>query len=269
MKPMDGLSLQLVDGERLRYVDRGLGDPVVLVHGFPGNLDYSWARGIDLFAQRDRVIAMDLLGFGWSDRPRHADYGRAAQADRIAMLLDSLDIRAATVIGASFGGGVAQHLAASRPDLVSRLVLLCAEDASLPCGILDSTVTFRSLLGAMGLPVIGPHIGRVAARALAAPDMRDDDSVALALEPLRRPWTSGWFGKLVADLRSEQLLDLARIAMSTLVISSDGDETIPPAIGAAIVAKVPGARHVVLSDLPHGFWGRRPELLAQELDGIQ
>ena len=269
MKPMDRASLQLADGARLRYIDQGHGDPIVLIHGFPGHLDYSWARAIDLFAQRDRVIAMDLLGFGWSDRPRDADYGRPAQADRIATLLDSLDVRAGTVIGASFGGGVAQHLAATRPDLVSRLVLLSAEDASRPSGILDSTWALRSLIAAIGVPVVGQYIGRAAARGLAAPDRRDDESVELALAPLRRPWTSGWFGKLFADLRNEQLLDLSRIAMSTLVISSDGDESVPATIGEAIVAKVPGARHVVLSGLPHGFWGRRPELLVQELDGVR
>jgi pimeloyl-ACP methyl ester carboxylesterase len=261
-------SLLVADGARLRYVDRGHGDPIVLIHGFPGNLDYSWTRAIDLFAARHRVIAMDMLGFGWSDRPRTADYGRPAEASRIAELLDALEVSGATVVGVSYGGGVAEHLAAMRPDLVSRLVLLSAEDASVRCSLLDSTRELRIAFAVIGLPIIGLRIGRTFAREQGTPDRRDDDSVDVAVLPLRRPWTFGWLGKLFADLRRERLLDLARIGVPTLVISSDGDDTIPPSIGEAIVAKIPGARHIVLSGLPHGFWGDQPELLAQELTRV-
>jgi len=265
MKPLDGASLRLADGARLRYIDQGHGDPIVLIHGFPGHLDYSWARAIDLFALRDRVIAMDLLGFGWSDRPRDADYGRPAQADRIATLLDSLDVREGTVIGASFGGGVAQHLAAIRPDIVSRLVLVSSEDASVPSGLLDSSLALQALVGALGLPIVGPRIGRMATRALSAPDMRDPETIERGLAPLLRPWTLGWIRKVLRDLRDEPALQLSAIRSPTLIISSDGDESVPPAVGEAIAEKIPGARHVVLSGLPHGYWGRRPEILARTL----
>ncbi len=95
--------------------------------------------------------------------------------------------------------------------------------------------------------------------------MRDPETVERALAPLLRPWTLGWIRKVLRDLREEPVLQLSAIRSPTLIISSDGDETIPPAVGEAIAGKIPGARHVVLSGLPHGYWGRRPEILAREV----
>jgi pimeloyl-ACP methyl ester carboxylesterase len=111
------------DGVELACVDAGNGPPILFLHGFPTS-GYLFRAAIADLADAHRCIAPDLLGLGDSTGPLDSDYSLPAQADRMARLLDELGIREATVVGHDLGGGVAQHLVASCPDRVSRLVLV-------------------------------------------------------------------------------------------------------------------------------------------------
>jgi pimeloyl-ACP methyl ester carboxylesterase len=99
------------DGVRIRYVDDGQGAPVILIHGYSGNVDRHWiAPGVfaDLAADH-RVIAFDCRGHGQSGKPTTPDaYGRA-MSDDVARLLDHLKIRRAHIVGYSMGAMIAGH----------------------------------------------------------------------------------------------------------------------------------------------------------------
>ncbi len=90
-----------------------------------------------------RALLVDLLGFGFSDRPQAFSYTLEAHAETVARLLDRLALRGCRVIGHSFGGSVAIVLAASRPDLVAGLIVaepnLEPEDATLSRTVADQT----------------------------------------------------------------------------------------------------------------------------------
>ena len=75
-----------VAGARVRYLDVGEGPPVVLVHGFASSLE-TWGAVVPALRKHHRVIALDLKGFGWTDRPE-GDYSPPAQARLILDLLD-------------------------------------------------------------------------------------------------------------------------------------------------------------------------------------
>ena len=110
-----------LDGARVRYVDEGQGPPVVLIHGFASSLD-AWATVTPELVKRHRVIALDLKGFGWSDRPE-GDYSPRAQATLVVQLLDRLGVKRAAVVAHSWGSSVALALALMAPDRVSRIAL--------------------------------------------------------------------------------------------------------------------------------------------------
>src|SRR3990172_12332306 len=112
-----------IDGVRVHYVEAGRGDPVVLIHGWNGST-FSYRHTIPELAQNHRVVALDLLGFGYSGRPARADYSVTAQVRLVAGLMDRLDIPSAVVAGHSMGGGIAMRLALSHPERVERLVLV-------------------------------------------------------------------------------------------------------------------------------------------------
>jgi pimeloyl-ACP methyl ester carboxylesterase len=113
-----------VDGVRLHYVERGSGEPLVLLHGNGSMIDDFESSGlIDLAAKNYRVIAFDRPGFGHSDRPRNVVWTPDAQAELIRHALERLNVSNATVLGHSWGASVAVAMALKYPDLVRGLVL--------------------------------------------------------------------------------------------------------------------------------------------------
>jgi pimeloyl-ACP methyl ester carboxylesterase len=102
----------VLDGVKIRYIDRGQGEPVVLLHGGTSNLDSWITSGVVAALEKDyRVIAYDARGAGKSDKPREATaYGRQQALD-VGRLLDALQIQRAHIVGFSLGGStVAQAL---------------------------------------------------------------------------------------------------------------------------------------------------------------
>ncbi len=105
-------------GVRIRYVDKGTGHPIVLLHGKGNNLDAAWIRTGVLanLAKDHRVIAMDLRGHGKSGKPHDPEaYGEEMGRD-VVRLLDHLQIRRAHILGYSMGGGVNAKLLTTHPD---------------------------------------------------------------------------------------------------------------------------------------------------------
>ena len=113
-----------VNGVRLHYVERGAGDPLVLLHGNGSMIqDFESSGLIDLAAKDFRVIVFDRPGFGHSDRPRNVVWTPDAQAELIKRALARLGVSNALVLGHSWGASVAVALALKYPDLVRGLVL--------------------------------------------------------------------------------------------------------------------------------------------------
>jgi pimeloyl-ACP methyl ester carboxylesterase len=100
----------------------GEGDPVLLLHGWPEHW-YAWRKLIPRLAERYRVLALDLRGFGWSDIAWEG-FEKESMADDVAGVLAELDIRRTRLIGHDWGGWIGFLLALSRPELVERLVAL-------------------------------------------------------------------------------------------------------------------------------------------------
>lgn len=115
----------LVEGHRLAYLDEGSGPPVLLIHGIPTS-SLLWRDIIPVLARSHRVIAPDMLNYGKSDKPLHADVSIAAQARLTVGVLDALGIRRADVVSHDIGGGVAQIIAVRHPERVGKLVLSSA-----------------------------------------------------------------------------------------------------------------------------------------------
>jgi pimeloyl-ACP methyl ester carboxylesterase len=113
-----------VNGVRLHYVERGSGEPLVLLHGNGSMIDDFDCSGlIDLAAKDYRVIVFDRPGFGHSNRPRSVVWTPEAQAELIRHALEQLAISNAIVLGHSWGASVAVALALKYPALVRGLVL--------------------------------------------------------------------------------------------------------------------------------------------------
>ncbi|MGA2995849.1 alpha/beta fold hydrolase [Bradyrhizobium sp.] len=138
-----------VNGVRLHYVERGSGEPLVLLHGNGSMIqDFESSDLIELAAKRFRVIVFDRPGFGHSDRPRHVVWTPDAQAELFKEALVRLRISNAIVLGHSWGASIAVAMALKFPGMVRGLIL--ASGYYYPTIRLDVVAS-----AAPTLPVIG------------------------------------------------------------------------------------------------------------------
>jgi len=117
-----------LDGARLYYYaagSRGGGEPVVFLHGFPTS-SHLWSDVVPLLPDGRRIVVVDMLGYGRSDRPAGRSVSVRGHAERTLALLDALGINRACVVGHDVGGGVAQVMAVRWPQRVSHLCLINA-----------------------------------------------------------------------------------------------------------------------------------------------
>jgi abhydrolase domain-containing protein 6 len=112
-----------VDGERWSYLEAGRGELIVLVHGYTGSKE-NWLPVIADLAEKHRVIAVDLPGWGESMPKDGQDYGPVAQAARLSAFLKSEAPQAALLVGHSMGGMISGLMTAEHPEQVQRIVFM-------------------------------------------------------------------------------------------------------------------------------------------------
>ncbi len=169
------------NGTRLHIVEAGTGPLVLLLHGFP-EFWGAWQRQIPVLADAGfRTVAVDLRGYGASDKPPRGYDGYTAAAD-IVGLVRALGEKTASLVGTGYGGQVAWATASLHPRVVERLVVLAAaHPARLHASLLSGD---RAQYRAMG-PMLAFQLPRYEHRVT-----RDD--AALVEEYLRRWAGPAW-----------------------------------------------------------------------------
>jgi pimeloyl-ACP methyl ester carboxylesterase len=133
-QPEIGQSTQ-ANGIRTNYLEAGSGSRhVVLVHGSgPGVTAYAnWRLVLPALGEHFHVVAPDMVGFGYSERPDDVRYSLDTWADQTLGLMDTLGIDRAHMVGNSFGGAISLRLATKHPDRVDKLVLMGSMGVEFP-----------------------------------------------------------------------------------------------------------------------------------------
>jgi pimeloyl-ACP methyl ester carboxylesterase len=134
VKPEIG-STVVANGIETNYLEDGSGDDtVLLIHGSgPGVTSYAnWRLVIPALATKFRVIAPDMVGFGFSERPKDVQYNVQTWADQTVGLMDALGIEKASLVGNSFGGAIALRIATQHPERIDKLVLMGSMGVPFP-----------------------------------------------------------------------------------------------------------------------------------------
>ena len=128
-----------IEGARMRYLRAGAGPPLILLHGLLG-YSFSWRYTMPALAPYATVYAPDLLGAGFSDRPRGIDHSMRGTALRVLRFVEKLGLASFDLLGTSRGGAVAMAAAAEcvgaegSCPMVRRLVLVCPVNPYSPHG---------------------------------------------------------------------------------------------------------------------------------------
>ncbi len=125
---------QFIDagGIRTNYHDLGEGEPTVMIHGSgPGVTAFAnWRGSFPVLSERLRIIAPDMLGFGYTETPEGMEYTLENWVKHLIGLLDALGIEKANLVGNSYGGALTLATAIRHPDRVNRIVLMGAAGVS-------------------------------------------------------------------------------------------------------------------------------------------
>lgn len=246
------------DGTRIHFVDKGEGEPVVLIHGFAasGRLNWELPGILDGLARTHRVLAMDNRGHGKSDKPHDVDqYGVRMVAD-VVRLLDHVELEKAHVVGYSMGGFITTKLVTSHPQRVASAVIGAAgwrRDAEPRMALLDeigdsleSGQGLRPLMLALN-PTDRPAPSEAALQATNQMIMAVNDPLALAAA----------IRGMRAMTVEQELLENNRVPVTAVVGSID-----PLREGVDELAAVMNHLELVLIDqADHMTAIRRPELL--------
>jgi pimeloyl-ACP methyl ester carboxylesterase len=250
-----------VHGHRRAYVRTGSGPVILLLHGL-GCDHTTWAPIVDSLARTHTVIAPDLLGHGRSDKPR-ADYSVGGYANGMRDLLTLLGIDSATVVGHSFGGGVAMQFAYQYPERTERLVLVGSGGLGpdvTPAIRAITTPGFHHVMGVLSAPGLR-HVTTATMRLLArtgVTQLRDLDEVADIYDSFKDPHTRAairhvvravvdWKGQIVTMADRAYLTE----AMPMCVVWGADDLVIPVSHASNASALAPTARIEIVPNAGH------------------
>jgi 2-hydroxymuconate-semialdehyde hydrolase len=224
----------------------------LLIHGSgPGVTAWAnWRGTLPVLSQRARVIAPDMLGFGYTECPADKTLDQAAWVRQLTDLLDALQVPKVHVVGNSFGGAIALALAHRHPERVEKLVLMGAVGVSFPISAgLDKVWGYQA-----SLPAMRELIGLFAYNQSIA----TDDLVRMRYEASVRADVQQRFEKLFPAPRQRgvEMLALSEDALRgiqqrTLILHGRDDQVIPLEVSEKLLRLLPHADLHVFGECGH------------------
>lgn len=243
------------------YIEEGSGDPVILVHGGGAGADgvSNWTTCLPFFAARKRAIAVDLVGFGHSDKPDPAEftYSQDARNAQLIDFIEALGFEKVSLVGNSMGGATSLGVAMRRPDLVENLVLM---------GSAGLSGEPNPALGAiLGYDFTVEGMRRIIA-ALANPGFEaTEEQVQYRYELSTRPDTRAAYSATMQWVRDHELAyppeEIARVMTRTLVVHGKDDLVVPVTQAYRFLELlensfgyvIPNCRHWTMIEYPEVF----------------
>jgi len=247
-----------VDGVRVHYQEAGdVNAPaMVLIHGFTSST-LVWSKVFLRLAEAGyRVIALDMLGYGYTDKPRNGEYTIEGQARLVIRLLDALGIPRAIIVGSSYGGAVAATCALDYADRVEKVILIGAVNNNRPLAFM--------LMRLFGSPLVGDVVSPllIGSRRLLRRRMKrvydehswvlDERRVDARHLPLRAARTHRAIIRTVRSWDAERITrDAHLISQPTLLLWGENDREIPLADAERLHAEIAGSRLIIFLNCGH------------------
>jgi pimeloyl-ACP methyl ester carboxylesterase len=240
-------------GAELYYEEHGRGEPLVLVPGFGTGL-WIWYRQVPVFAERFRTIIFDPRGVARSQAPDEP-FTMRDLADDLAALLEELKVEKAHVLGASFGGFVAQEFALAHPSRTRGLVLSCTSSGG-PGHVPPAPETLAAIASTKGLN----SEERVRENLLLAFSPRfvaehpSEVERVIGLRAANDLPEHAYLRQLQAAVAFDAAARVGEIKVPTLVITGDADRIVPHQNSLHLAAAIPGSALKIIDGGSHAFF---------------
>lgn len=251
------------NGLRTRFLEAGAHhqDTVLFLHGVAGHLE-TFVRNVAAHAQHFRVLAMDMIGHGYSAKPAH-DYELHHYVAHVIGLLDALGVARTHLIGTSLGGWTAARVAAQHPGRVGRLVLASTAGLTASPAVMNS---IRTLSTDAALANTKEAVRKRLEWVIHDPAQVSDDLLEARWRIYNQPEYQAVIRHLMClqdpAIRQRNLLseaELGRITAPTLVVWTGHDPTGDAATGQRYARAIPGARFEMFEDSSHMPQFEEPE----------
>jgi pimeloyl-ACP methyl ester carboxylesterase len=231
-----------VRGVRTHYHDAGTGDPVIMRHGSgPGVSAWAnWRLSLPTLAQRFRVLAPDIVGFGHTERPDDVRYSLRTWTDHVWDFADTLGVERFSIVGNSLGGRIALAMAGERPERVARMVLMGSPGVGMtPTDGLAALRSYEPSLDTMRALLTGYFA--------VDPSLITEDLVRIRYEASAAPGAHEAYHAMFHDPRhaggdlgitEEQV---RAITTPTLLVHGREDRVVPVGVSQTMVGLLPDA----------------------------
>jgi pimeloyl-ACP methyl ester carboxylesterase len=261
-----------IKGHTIFYVVKGEGKPIILIHGYGAGM-WVWEKQIDFLSQFYRVYALDLIGHGFSDRPR-IPYTPEAYIYFLRDFMNGVGIEKAILIGNSMGGGIAWAMAALFPERVERFVLINC----IPPDVLGQVrnESFRTLVTIKDIPFL-PYLV-IASRNKRSIKWILQECVSniklITPEILDRQYQiskirgTTWviYSTFKNAKEAPKLKDyLSRIYQPTLLLWGERDLIFPPSVGEDLHRAIKGSKFHTIEKSGHIPMWETPEEVNQAI----
>lgn len=255
-----------LDGQPTHYIEKGEGAPVILLHGFFYD-SYLWVSNIDVLAERFKVYALDLWGFGYSTR-EPMDYGYQLYSDQVSTFMDALGIQRASLVGQSMGGGTAIVFCLQHRERVDKLLLVGSGGMPHSLPLAPKIIT---------LPWVGEFLFGLSTNAIRRKNLGDfmiHNKELLAesyVENVTRfhkikdttECLLTIFRKQFFFSLSDEIHRLAKLDVPILIVWGREDKSIPLRIGEEMHRILEGSRLEIIDEAGHVPNYERPEVFNQ------
>jgi len=244
-----------IEGVTLHYEDKGSGKPFVMVHGF-GASTFSFRYQLEEFSRDYRCIAIDLKGFGYSERAKGGDYSLTEQARLVLRALDLLGADRFILMGHSMGGDVAMRIASMTPERVEKLILAATANG-MKVWVMPRLPFLRPILNFFIRASAPRHARRLFYdnKAVEHKEIIEGYRKTHRIKGSRNTVWEMWNG-----IRDDKPIDYKRIRMPTLILWAEKELILPlPGVGLwwlrrklphAEVVKIPRTGHLLLEERP-------------------
>jgi 2-hydroxymuconate-semialdehyde hydrolase len=252
----------------LAYREAGSGPPVLLVHGIT-TYSFIWRRVVPLLGDGYRVVAVDLLGCGESDKPLDADCGLRGHADLLLEFAAALGMERFHMVGHDVGGGIAQIFAVRYPERLLDLTLVNSVGYDFwpvqPISSLRAPIIRQLLMATLDRGALKLLVRRgLFHKARLTPELMAHFWAPMGEQLGRKAFLH--FARCLdnADLMTieEQLRGLA---MPVLVVRGEGDVYLSSQIAERLHREIPGCRFESIEEGGHFIQEDQPERLAEVL----
>ncbi|PWB80674.1 MAG: hypothetical protein C3F08_03845 [Candidatus Methylomirabilota bacterium] len=252
------LRLARIDKGTIAYIVTGDGPPLLLLHGLGGEI-WMWEKQVAALSARYRLYIPDLLGFGYSDRPK-VEYTPSLFIEMIRQFMDQLGVNRAGLIGNSMGGGIAWAFALTHPKRVDTLVLIDAMPPQVVGAVRNRFL--RWFLAIRRFPLLSCLAIAVRTRGIvreALTQIIHDDRLiteAVVERQYRISRLTGTARVVASTIRYTDEVAryadaLATLRAPTLIIWGQQDDLFPVEIGQRLHASIPNSTLIVIPDSGH------------------